>query len=255
MSARFVLDWRGGNPDFTKKADWYSCASTTIERPVLGNHAGRVLVQFQPCVLFDGLPPAEPENGYNFALWEIAEHYKANTKRLVWQGLGGWHTELIDITKRGLLPAMIDLLDEFFPWADGFQVDPMSNFSWQFPDLEPLNAAWDSVLGGFARLLRSKGKIVLSEQFHLTDPVMASSGLYLEQSPYAFGYTIEKHSADLKRFRDLMAFAKDPREILWVTQIQDYQRWDPRALAAVVAWADSEGIAVALGRDGTAAIA
>lgn len=248
---RLILDWRGGNPDFSKFADWYSIANTALKKPVLGNPSGRTLVAFSPMVMYDGATVASTP--YNMALAALADRYGAMTDRTVWQGAGNWHTRLVDLTRRGILPAVVGMWLDDFTWADGMHMDYASAWSWQFPDMAPTDGAWGSVLAALATIVRQKGKICLTQQFHLTPVTMAGSGLFCEgNGPYDFGYSPMKHEDDLRAFRAALKWADPSREILWVQEFRNPEKWDPRTLANLLAWCDVNGIVASVGRDATA---
>lgn len=246
---RWLTDWRGV-PDLTKRADFYSIYWTATARPETANPDARIFVSIATTVLVG--PDGPSTSPFNWALYHAAEARGALTGRTVWSGDAGWHTELIDITVRGMAQDFQRLALEHFAWADGFHWDYFTAMSWQFPDLAPLDEVWDRVLAAVANGLRAAGKIVIGQQFHLTPPTTALNGLFLEQFPWAFQYTFAQHEADLTNVRRLIQFSGCDREILWVTEMREPLIYGPAMLAMVEAWAERLGMAVAYGRDATA---
>lgn len=256
MSAarRMKLDWRGV-PDLSGMFDYYSIASTAEKRPVLGNPAGKVLVAMSSTILWS--PGGVSPRPFNAALDLAAVKCGAVTDRVVWQNEYGYSTRLFDLTKRGMIPAILALVDQFFPWADGIHWDYASAWSWQFPDMEPTDQAWDNAYGALFNALRAKGKLVLAQQWHLTNPVMAASGAFLEQSPTSFGYTMAKHAADVQAFREQTKRADAPgpqRPTLFVAELREPTKCPASYVAEVKQWASDNDIALSFGRDAQAGV-
>lgn len=245
-----IVDWRGA-PDLWKQADVFSVGSWFKERPP--SRAGsRVLCGISPTILY-GPDGSVASTSYNVALWTALRNLSANTDKVVWSGNGGYSTHLFDLTKRGVVGAWLDVLSRELWWADGFHLDYFTAMSWQFPELAGSDATWDAVLGGFASDLRKRGKLVLGQQFHLTTPLMNCNGAFVEQSPYAFGYSLDEHVSDLNRFKAMVA-RMDQREVLWVFEVRDYQRWPAESLLALRAWAQENAVHLSLGRDAAAIV-
>lgn len=247
MSAlRWLTDWRGA-PDLTKVADYYSVGPYFSARPTLGNPNGKVFVYTSATVLMtpEGKPSPVP---YYADLYAAAVMRGALTNRVVWSDTNGYHTLLLDLTKKRFLLDFLIIVLKHFAWADGFHFDYFSTWSWLFLDLTLRDAAWDEVLWRAANWLRNHNKLVVGQQFHLTTPVMATNGLFVEISPTYQQYTTEKHAADCEQFRSETA----PREIVWVQEIRYPQDYDAVTLQAILSWAETNGMAVALGRDATA---
>lgn len=239
-----LVDWRGV-PDLSRPVEAYSIASTHERRPVTGNPSGKVLVAVSPTVMMkDGVPVNRP---YNMALWRKVVDLGASTNRVVWQGENGYETRLFDLTKRGMLREWIKILDSFFPWADGFHLDYFSAWSWAFPDMASSDEAWDKALTDLANALRSRGKLVLGQQFHLTQPLLACNGAFVEQSPFAWHYTLPMHTEDMDFWFEFTNRV-DPRTPFWVYEIRDYLSWPKETLDLVKAWAEKEDVLLALGR-------
>lgn len=246
-----ILDWRGGNYDFSRTADFYSCFSTHTKRPVTGNPNGRVLASFSSGVLFqDALPADRP---FNMAVHDAAVRRGAMTERVIWTGDGGWHTRLVDLTHRKMAQDLIEIVGRHLGWADGYHIDYFSAWSWLFPDLAPKNAEWDRALIRLANMLRSNGKLVLVQQFQVTAPTLASSGLFLEVNPTSFGKTMEMHETALRDFRE-MATRTDQREVLWVSELREPGKYPAWYVDEVKRWAAKNDIALSFGRDATAGV-
>ncbi len=243
------LDWRGGNYDLSGMHDFYSVFSTHTKRPVTGNPNGRVLAAFSSGVLFkDEFPAMRP---FNQAVYYAAKHRGAMTDRVIWTGMGGWHTRLVDLTKRGMVGDLIMVVGAHLGWADGYHIDFFSAWSWLFPDLAPTDDAWDRALAGLANMLRSTGKLVLAQQWHLTPPVMATSGAFLEVTPTSFGQTLESHEVDVRAFRDLTGRV-DKREVLFVSELREPGKYPQWYRDQMRAWAIENDIVVSCGRDAAA---
>lgn len=243
-----VLDWRGA-PTLSQPADLYSIAATAESRPVTGNPSGKILVAISPTILYgpDGNVADRP---YNKALWRAAVDCGAVTSREVWRGDNGYSTRLFDLTKRGMLAAWLKLLDEHFPWADGFHIDYFSAWSWLFPDLAPSDVLWDQALAALATHLRSEGKVVIGQQYHLTNPLCATDGAFVEQSPFAWHYTLEQHHDDMVLWQNVTKFGdKKPRPSFWTYEVRDWQNWPKESLDLVKKWAEEQDVYLCLGRD------
>lgn len=245
-----IVDWRG-SPDLFKAAEFFSVGAYWKAMPP--HRAGaKVLVGVSPTIIYtpEGVPSPI---SYNMALWTAMRNLGANTDMVVWTGNGGYSTHLFDLSRRGVLSAWLQVLQDELWWAHGFHVDYFTAMSWQFPELVDRDSIWDGVLGAFASELRRRGKLVIGQQFHLTNPLMNCNGAFVEQSPYAWGYTLDAHAAELARFRDMVARV-DPREDLWVFEVRDYQRWPAAALDKVRAWATEQHVHLSLGRDANAIV-
>lgn len=243
-----ILDWRGA-PNLSRPADFYSVASTHEKRPEIGNPNGKLFVAISSTTYNtpSGLPVARP---YNIALDAVVLRYAATLRSLDPEP-NGYYATLFDITRRGVIREWLSILDERFPWADGYHVDWFSAWSWAFPEMAPMDAAWDSALAALAQALRSRGKLVLSQQFHLTSPVLATNGAFCEQSPFAFRYTLAKHEEDLSIFRSFTGRV-DPREVLWVQEVRDPGAFTKEIIDEIKAWAVRNDAVLSFGRDAQA---
>jgi hypothetical protein len=248
-------DWRG-TPNLTHITDFYSIFWTHQARPVLGNPNGRVLVSFAPTILFDVADVAST-SPFNAEFYAAAVRRNAMTDLEVWRDTGtGQHTKLVDMTCRCMVSDVLKLIAAHFPWAEGIHHDYFTAWSWLFPQLAPLDDAWDRALAGLASGLRATGKLVLAQQFQLTAPTMAANGLFLEQYPEQFGQSRASHAADLASFRNVLAVAHDPREVLWVAEVRDPSYlttiYGAFYLGNVKAWADANNFVLSVGEDATA---
>ena len=241
-----ILDWRG-RPDLAKVGDFYSVGPYFFARPALGNPRGRVLVAMSSTILCD--PDGHPSNReFNFDLYHAAVKRKATTDRVVWNGDTGWHTKLLDLTRPGMVDDFLDLVRRYFAWADGVHLDYASAWSWQFKDLAPTDAAWDDALVALLTGIRAQGRLALAQQWHLTRPVLAASGAFLEQSPTSFGRTLADHTADIRKFREQ---AKG-REILFVAELRDPAKAPLEYVSKLKTWATENEVALSFGRDARA---
>ena len=238
-----ILDWRG-RPDLSKPGDFYSVGPYFFALPVTGNPKGRVLVAMSSTILCD--PDGHPSNReFNFDLYHAAVKRKATTNRVVWNGDTGWHTKLLDLTKPGMVDDFLDLVHRYFAWADGVHFDYASAWSWQFPDLASTDTAWDDALVALFTGIRAQGKLALAQQWHLTRPVLAASGAFLEQTPTSFGRTIADHAADIAAFRKQAG----ARETLFVAELREPAKFPKDYVDAMTAWAERDDIVLSFGRD------
>ena len=241
-----ILDWRG-RPDLLKSGDFYSVGPYFFGMPVLGNPKGRVLVAMSSTILCD--PNGQPSNReFNFELYHKAVKRKATTDRVVWNGDAGWHTKLLDLTRPGMVDDFLELIRGYFRWADGIHLDYASAWSWQFKDLAPTDAAWDDALVALLSGVRAQGKLALAQQWHLTKPVLAASGAFLEQTPTSFGRSLKAHAADIAKFR---REAKD-RETLFVAELRDPSKAPAEYVTALKEWAVANDVVLSFGRDAKA---
>jgi hypothetical protein len=241
-----ILDWRG-RPDLTKFGDFYSVGPYFFARPALGNPGGRVLVAMSSTILCD--PNGQPSNReFNFDLYHAAVRRKATTNRVVWNGDTGWHTKLLDLTRSGMVDEFLALVRTYFAWADGVHFDYASAWSWQFKDLAPTDEAWDDALVALFTGIRAQGKLALAQQWHLTRPVLAASGAFLEQSPTSFGRKFADHTADIRKFRDQAA----NRETLFVAELRERAKFPKDYVDSMTDWAEREDVVLSFGRDARA---
>ena len=242
-----ILDWRG-RPDLTKPGDFYSIGPYFFARPALGNVGGRVLVAMSATILYD--PDGHPSTReFNHDLHHAAMKRKAMTQRVVWRGDNGWHTRLFDLTKPGMVEDVLALVRAYFGWADGVHLDYASAWSWQFEDMAPRDAAWDDALAALLAGIRAQKKLALAQQWHLTRPVLAASGAFLEQSPTSFGRTLDDHARDIAEFRRQ---AKDGREVLFVAELREPAKFPMDYVDALRTWAVTNDVALSFGRDAKA---
>ena len=240
-----ILDWRG-RPDLSKSGDFYSIGPYFFAMPVLGNPNGRVLVAMSSTILCD--PNGQPSNReFNFDLYHAAVKRKATTNRVVWNGDSGWHTKLLDLTRPGMVEDFLHLIGGYFKWADGVHFDYASAWSWQFKDLAPKDQAWDDALVRLFTGIRAQGKLALAQQFHLTRPVLAASGAFLEQSPTSFGRTLADHAADIETFR-----AENDWESLFVAELRDPSKAPEEYVTRMKEWAIDHDVVLSFGRDAKA---
>lgn len=240
------LDWRG-TPDLTANVEAYSIAATAESRPTLGNPDGKLFVAISPTIMYapDGTVAARP---YNLALYDAAVRLGALMPgRTIWTGNGGYRIDLFDLTKRGMLQAWLKLIDQFFPWADGIHIDWFTAWSWKFPDMAPTDDRWDYLLHQLANSLRYRGLLVIGQQYHLTNPLMACNGAFVEQSPFAWRYTLAKHAAEMEEWWSFVNRV-DPRPDFWVYEIREYLTWPVETLDLVKQWAEEQNVLLCLGR-------
>jgi hypothetical protein len=238
-----ILDWRG-RPDLSKVGDFYSVGPYFFALPVTGNPKGRVLVAMSSTILCD--PNGYPsDREFNFELHHAAVKRKATTNRVVWNGDTGWHTKLLDLTRPGMVGDFLALIRTYFAWADGIHLDYASAWSWQFRDLAPTDEAWDDALVALLSGIRAQGKLALAQQWHLTRPVMAASGAFLEQSPTSFGRTLADHTADIRKFRA----ENKGRESLFVVELRDPAKFPKDYVDSMTDWAEREDVVLSFGRD------
>ena len=238
-----ILDWRG-RPDLSKSGDFYSIGPYFFAMPVTGNPKGRVLVAMSSTILCE--PNGHPSSReFNFELYHAAMKRKATTNRVVWNGDAGWHTKLLDLTRPGMVDDFLGLIRTYFAWADGIHLDYASAWSWQFKDLAPTDKAWDDALVALVTGIRAQGKLALAQQWHLTPPVLAASGAFLEQSPTSFGRTLADHTADIAAFRKQAG----TRESLFVAELREPEKFPKEYVDEMTAWAQREAVVLSFGRD------
>lgn len=248
MSRSLLCDWRGV-PDLNKSADFYSIASTHQTRPVTGNPAGKILVGVSSTVYFT--PSGQPvDKPYNRDLWDMANRYDAWLEQLDPEP-NGYYGRLFNITTRGVLSTWKGLLFKHYGWAEGFHIDWFTAWSWAFPEMERLDAAWDNALVTLANALRREGKLVIGQQFHLTNPVLACNGAWLEDYPTAFSYTMAMHAEEKRRMEEFTSRV-DARESLWVAELRYPEKFTSAYKDAMRAWAEYNGMILSIGRDATA---
>ena len=241
------LDWTG-HPKLDRPADFYSVASNATLPPkaTWGNPAARLLIAFSTTTHYtpEGLLVPEP---FNAAVYNIADLAGALVDEVLGVEPNGFFTKPVDITKRGIVAPLTDLLLNTFPHADGFHWDLMT----------PLGAdagAWERTMAGMANILRSRGRLVVGQQYHPTPASMACNGQWWEQTPTSFGYTMEHHTFDLNMFKGLIKWADPQREVLFVAEIRDYTTLPKWYLDQVKAWAQDNNIVLSWGRNETAGI-
>lgn len=224
-----VIDDMRGVPDTSKKADLYIVASTMKGKPALGNPSGRVLVSVSATVHYAPAGDVDPLP-YNRALADIALRYGAIIDQVLGVEPNGYFTKGIDLTKRGVVAPLLNLWTQNFSWANGFRWDVFTPLT---DDLDK----WNMVMGSMANALRETGKLVVGQQHQLTQPAMGTNGLFLEQTPTSFGYTMERHADDLRRFMASLANIHDTREVLWISELRWPETLPSWYLAKVFAWA------------------
>lgn len=249
------LDWRGRADFSTKVADLYSVYWTNHGRPVTpvtGAVESPVLVAWQPVVMFtpDGEPSAAHE--YNLDLYGAALGESAMTDLVVTRDMAGYTTRLVDITKRRMVSKMIGLRLTHYAWAQGDHLDYFTPMSWQFPELESIDAAWSWALNALANGLRGVGRIAIGQQFHPASECMALNGQFWEVDPTSFGQTMESHTADLAAFRSVMAMADPGRRIMFVSELRQPSRYPAWYIAQYKSFVESNGLYACVGRDAMA---
>lgn len=247
------VDWRG-HPDLSVPADFYSIGPYFDSPPRIIKPEGRVLVAISSTVYLapSGAPVDRP---YNADLYRMALKYGA-LSHLLDPDPNGYRAQLFDITKRGVIREWLAILDRCFVGFAGFHADWFTAWSWAFSDMAPLDAQWDSALGAFAEALRSRGKLVLGQQYHLTTPLMNTNGAFCEQYPTFNRYTIEQHTADLGRFRDMTkrVDGDKPREVVWTQEVRDPSRFPAAYIQQIKDWAAANDVVLSFGRDATAGV-
>lgn len=233
-----------GVPDLTKYADLYIIGPWFTKRPEVANPNGRVLVSVSTTLLY-GPDQRIAENDYNLAVNAIANKYGAVIDQVLGVEPNGYSTRPIDITKRGVAQALLALWISRFSWSRGIHFDIFT------PLAEPA-ATWDGVLTGMASAIRSSGMLVVGQQYHPTGATAACNGCWWEQSPTSFGYTMERHAADLALFRKGMELFHDPREILFVAELRDPSIYPSWYIDQVKAWASANGLYLSQGVDAAA---
>lgn len=250
MSRRLVLDWRG-NPDLTKKADFFSVGPYASSRPVTGNPNARILVAISPTLMYYGSEPVLAQS-YGADLYYAAQKRGAlMPTHIVWGDPLKYNTRLFDVTRRGMIGDWLKILGDHFGWSNGYHVDYFTAMSWQFPDLAPIDDVWDRALASLASGIQSTGRLCLGQQFFLSPPIMAANGGFWEQYPTCFRQTFESHTRDVEMFRDFTRRIDD-REVLFVSELREPAKFPADYVARWRSWGEAFDLVLCEGRDAAA---
>jgi hypothetical protein len=245
VSLRAIYDARGV-PDTTKLADLYVVSSTLTSRPTLGNPKGRVLVSLSGTLHFTPDGEVDP-HPLNLAVHDLADHYGAIMPGILGIEPNGYYTQGIDLTKRGLASELIPL------WIE--KAGPFDGIHWDiFTPLANPTPPWDRVMSGIASTIRLAGKLVLGQQFQITDGVMGTNGMWWEQSPNNNQYTMERHLIDATMFRQVVKMA-DKREAIFVCEMREPEEFPQWYRDQVKAWAIANDFYLSVGVDADAGAA
>jgi hypothetical protein len=234
----YLLDQRGV-PDCSKRADIYSIGAEVRARPMLGNPRGKVIVALGPSVLMDGTTPGT--DAYNLDVYRAAQIRGALLGLTVWPGDGpsSWHSEAIDITKPGMVRAILNLRIKHFPWADGTIIDPYCPLTWELPQLAPLDGAWNACLAGIAYGLHlwRPSHLVIAQNTNITSTMVVTDGEFWERTPEYNGSSMLAHSQQVAAFLGTSATSQPT----FIAQVRNPETQAQSYLDVVAAWCADPG--------------
>lgn len=263
-----ITDWRsvaGWTADQRARTpDYWSLGNTSLATDI-ATLPGKKLVQFQPGVMMggDGLPAGV----YADDLYTAMHGAGALTATSLTVSPDP-PVMIFDLTKRGVPKLVADvILSHFGSAAQGTHFDYWCNLWWLFgngwtPTGESPTTYWPKwsvALAQVAGILRAARPdwLVVGQNFQLDGEGAMNAqinGLFLEQYPTAFRYTLAGHVEDKAALMNLWSMAKWQRESIWVVELRNPETFDPTYLAFLLDWCEKNDFVVSFGRGAAASV-